>query len=299
MTGADGGAVPGGGPGWQWDGALSFAGAQRDYVQEVAQALKAQGLRCFYDADEQIELWGKYLAEELPAIYGEQAAAVVVFVSAEYAARDWTQHERRAALARAERERREYVLPARFDDTPLPGLPPDMATVDLRTRTPEQFAVMIVRKLAALGVAAAALPADATGVALDVGPARPAGAVRAGEVDPRRLGVHAAISVAGAPDEVPPEYVPRDVDAAESGIRALVAAAAERGGFVLLVGGSSVGKTRCAVEAVQALLPGLWLVHPPSSASARRSARRSRAGPALPPPAIGGWRSRWRRPGTG
>ena len=56
----------------------------------MAHALKALGLRCFYDADEQIELWGKYLAEELPTIYGEQAAAVVVFVSAEYAARDWT-----------------------------------------------------------------------------------------------------------------------------------------------------------------------------------------------------------------
>jgi hypothetical protein len=34
-------------------------------------------VRCSYDADEQIELWGKYLAEELSAIYGEQAAAVV------------------------------------------------------------------------------------------------------------------------------------------------------------------------------------------------------------------------------
>ena len=72
--------------------ALSFAGAQRNYVEQVAQALKARGVRCFYDADEQIELWGKYLAEELPDIYGEQAAAVVVFISAEYAARDWTRH---------------------------------------------------------------------------------------------------------------------------------------------------------------------------------------------------------------
>ena len=51
-------------------------------------------MRCFYDADEQIELWGKYLAEELPASYAERAAAVVVFVSAEYAARDWTRLER-------------------------------------------------------------------------------------------------------------------------------------------------------------------------------------------------------------
>ena len=64
------------------------------------------------------------------------------------------------------------------------------------------------------------------------------------------------------PDEIPPEYVPRDTDHAEGGVRAKVAAAAERGGFVLLVGGSSVGKTRSAFEAVTALLPDWWLVHP-------------------------------------
>jgi TIR domain len=93
MAGADSGAGPGGWPRWQWDVALSFAGAQRDYVQQVAQVLQARGVRCFYDAGEQIELCGKYLAEELPVIYGEQAAAVVVFVSAEYAARDWTPGE--------------------------------------------------------------------------------------------------------------------------------------------------------------------------------------------------------------
>src|SRR5690349_2831895 len=153
MTGASGGADPGARPEWRWDVALSFAGAQRDYVEQVAEALKALGVRCFYDADEQIELWGKYLAEELPAIYGEQAAAVVVFISAEYAARDWTRHERRAALARAVRERREYVLPARFDDTPLPGLLSDMVTADLRTKNPQQFAAMIAVKLADLAIA--------------------------------------------------------------------------------------------------------------------------------------------------
>jgi TIR domain len=257
MTGADGGVGPGAGPGWRWDVALSFAGAQRDYVGQVAAALKARGVRCFYDADEQTELWGKYLADELPAIYGEQVAAVVMFVSAEYAAREWTRLERRAALARAVRERREYVLPARFDDTSLPGLPSDMVTVDLRTRTPQQFAAVIADKLAAL--AASAASADAGGPARSARSARPAGAVRVSEADPRRLGVHAAISVSGVPDEVLPEYVPRDADA---GIRARVTAATERGGFVLLVGGSSVGKTRSAVETVKALLPDWWLVHP-------------------------------------
>jgi hypothetical protein len=118
----------------------------------------------------------------------------------------------------------------------------------------------MLARLVALGITAPAPSADAGGPARDVGPAT--GAVQVSEADPRRLGVHAAISVPGAPEEVPPEYVPRDVDTAEHGIRARVAAAAQRGGFVLLVGGSSVGKTRCAVETVRALLPDWWLVHP-------------------------------------
>ena len=262
MTGADGGTGPDARPGRRWDVALSFADAQRPYVEQVASALKARGVRCFYDADEQIDLWGKYLAEELPAVYAEQAAAAVVFVSAEYAARDWTRHERRAALNRAVQERREYVLPAQFDDTPLPGLLSDMVAVDLRGRAPQQFAAMIADKLARLAITAPTPSAGAGDPARDVEPVPPAGAVRAGDADPRRLGVHAAISVSGVPDEVPPEYVPRDTDAAEHGVRARVAAAARRGGFVLLVGGSSVGKTRCAVEAVKALLSDWWLVHP-------------------------------------
>ena len=83
MAGGDSGA--GAGLGRRWDVALSFAGAQRAYVEQVAAALQARGLRCFYDADEQIELWGRHLAEELPRIYAEESAAVVVFVSADYA----------------------------------------------------------------------------------------------------------------------------------------------------------------------------------------------------------------------
>jgi hypothetical protein len=121
---------------------------------------------------------------------------------------------------------------------------------------------MIIDKLAVLGITGPTPLGDAGDSGRDVETPRPAGAVRVGEADPRRLGVHAAISLPGVPDEVPPEYVPRDADDAEHGVRTRVAAAAERGGFVLLVGGSSVGKTRGAFEAVTALLPDWWLVHP-------------------------------------
>jgi hypothetical protein len=64
--------------------------------------------------------------------------------------------------------------------------------------------------------------------------------------------------------------VPRDADDGEFGVRAQVAAAVERGGFVLLVGGSSVGKTRCAFGAVRTLLPDWRLVHPAGPAELTR-----------------------------
>ena len=55
------------------------------------------------------------------------------------------------------------------------------------------------------------------------------------------------------PDEIPPEYVPRDTDADEHGVRVKVAAAAQRGGFVLLTGGSSVGKTAALLRMLKGM----------------------------------------------
>ncbi|MEU4797853.1 helix-turn-helix transcriptional regulator [Streptomyces sp. NPDC023327] len=89
---------------------------------------------------------------------------------------------------------------------------------------------------------------------------RPSGALLVRDARPRALGVHAAIQVTGpatAADELP-VYVPRDVDAR---LRAALAA----GRFVLLVGGSSVGKTRSAWEAVRAERADWWLVQPPDA----------------------------------
>ncbi|MGW5557625.1 hypothetical protein ACWER9_10430 [Micromonospora sp. NPDC003944] len=94
---------------------------------------------------------------------------------------------------------------------------------------------------------------------------QPVGAIRVREAAPRRLGVHAAIHVDGVLGELP-TYVPRDVD---HQVRAALAAGAGQGCFVLLVGGSSVGKSRTLYEAVRATLSEWWLVHPADSAEIR------------------------------
>ena len=161
MMGADGDASTR--PRWRWEVALSFAGTQREYVGQVAAALKARGVRCFYDADEQIRLWGTHLAEELPRIYAQESAAVVVFVSADYAAGSWTRLERRATFSRAVSEAGVYVLPARFDDSELPGLQPDVVYIDLRLYTAGQFAELVVAKLRDLAVSLPPTPGGVGG----------------------------------------------------------------------------------------------------------------------------------------
>lgn len=137
--------------GFEFDVCLSFAGEQRDYVEMIASGLKERGLRVFYDEDETAQMWGKDLAEHLDHVYREASRYCVIFVSEAYAAKQWTRHERRSALARAIEEEGEYILPARFDDTELPGLRPTAAYVDLRKFAPETVVEFLLEKVRTSG----------------------------------------------------------------------------------------------------------------------------------------------------
>jgi TIR domain len=129
-----------------FDVCLSFAGEQRSYVELVARGLKARGYAVFYDADEQADLWGKNLTEHFEHVYRVASRACVMFISKEYAEKPWTKHERRSALSRA-LEEDEYVLPARFDDTELPGLAPTIGYIDLAEFAPATLVDLLAEKL--------------------------------------------------------------------------------------------------------------------------------------------------------
>jgi hypothetical protein len=126
---------------------LSFAGEDRDYVEQVAAFLKANRVEVFYDRYEEATLWGKDLAEHLDSVYRKDARYCVMFLSRHYAEKIWTNHERRSALARAIEDRKEYILPARFDSTEVPGIRPTLSYVDLTKKTPPQLGELILQKL--------------------------------------------------------------------------------------------------------------------------------------------------------
>lgn len=125
---------------------LSFAGEDRGYVERVAAYLKKRDVRCFYDKYEEVTLWGKDLAEHLDKVY-RSARFCVMFISQHYAEKLWPNHERRSALARAVEEKGEYILPARFDNTEVPGIRHTLGYVDLRSKSPDELGHMILQKL--------------------------------------------------------------------------------------------------------------------------------------------------------
>lgn len=137
---------------YEYDVALSFAGENRDYVDEVASFLRSRDVHVFYDEFEQSRLWGQDLYEYLHDIYYRKARFCVMFLSAHYARKRWTAHERRAAQERAFLEDNEpYILPARFDDTVIPGVRATLGYLDLTKLSPIELGKEILRKIGRLG----------------------------------------------------------------------------------------------------------------------------------------------------
>ena len=65
----------------QYDVALSFAGEDRTYVEEVATGLKVASVNVFYDGFEKANLWGKNLIDHLADIYQNKSRYVVMFMA--------------------------------------------------------------------------------------------------------------------------------------------------------------------------------------------------------------------------
>jgi hypothetical protein len=127
--------------------ALSFAGEQRTYVRQVADALAARHIAVFYDEFQANTLWGTDGAEHFHQIYSQDTQYVVMFISAEYVTKAWTRQERRSAISRQMKDDGEYILPVRFDQSEVPGLPDTIQYLLADRFTPAQLAIEIAKKV--------------------------------------------------------------------------------------------------------------------------------------------------------
>lgn len=132
---------------YKYDFGLSFAGEDREHAERLAELLKDEHVRVFYDRDEEADLWGQDLYQGFQKIYGRECRFFIPFISASYIAKKWPRHELKQAQARDFKSDIEYILPLRLDDTELPGLNDTTAYIDLRTRSIEEVVQMCLRKL--------------------------------------------------------------------------------------------------------------------------------------------------------
>ena len=131
-----------------FDVAISFAGTERKFAEELASRVREAGFSVFYDGFYPEDLWGKNLVEIFYEIYSKGARYCVIFVSHEYNSRAWTIHERRSAQERMLKERgNEYILPIKADDTELPGMPSTIGYVSLKELGIDKISEILLKKL--------------------------------------------------------------------------------------------------------------------------------------------------------
>lgn len=134
----------------RFDVAITVARPDRKHAKQLAERLRKAGVEVFYDELYPEHLWGQNLIDTFDEIFRLRATFCVMFISKEYALREWTNHERKSALARALKEKgSSYILPIRIDDTDLPGLPPTVSYMSLNEYTIEQIGDFLIKKVRA------------------------------------------------------------------------------------------------------------------------------------------------------
>lgn len=130
-----------------YDIVISFAGEDRTIAEKIAKKLKTLEYNVFYDKYEQATLWGKDLYEHLSDIYSKKGKFCLMIISKHYAEKNWTNHERKAAQARAFEQSKEYILPLKLDDTEIPGLHSTTGYLDYRMVSLEDIVACLKFKL--------------------------------------------------------------------------------------------------------------------------------------------------------
>ena len=112
---------------YEYDVALSFAGEDREFVENCAEILRSLNINVFYDNYEKEVLLGKNLYSYLADVYKNRARFAVVFVSESYKKKRWTNHEL------------EYITARKFTQ--------DLTTGYLPGDSPIKVAITIAKKI--------------------------------------------------------------------------------------------------------------------------------------------------------
>ncbi len=130
--------------------AFSFAGEKRPFVKEVA-AILAQRFgekHILYDKYHEAEFARRNLGIYLPELYHKEAELIVVVACDSYESKEWCGLEWTAIHDLLKQRKDNEVMLAHFDRASIQGLYSTAGWIELDHKTPEQFAALILERLA-------------------------------------------------------------------------------------------------------------------------------------------------------
>lgn len=127
--------------------ALSFAGEDRAFAEQIATMLRRRRVKVFYDEFELAKLWGKDLYQYIVEVYSSKSKYCLVIISKSYVSKPWPNHELKAAQSKQLISDSEYILPIRLDDSKLPGLLDTVGYIDARKYSIEIIVESIMEKI--------------------------------------------------------------------------------------------------------------------------------------------------------
>ena len=131
---------------FEFDFALSFAGAQRDIARALYNALKKKGLKVFFDEQFNHILLGKNATDYFREVYGEKSHYCVVLISKEYDEGLWPKIEHEIIEARQLESGHDILLPVLTDDYKPKWLHANRIYFDLKTRSLEELVEILKKK---------------------------------------------------------------------------------------------------------------------------------------------------------
>jgi WD40 repeat protein len=129
--------------------ALSFPSERRKFVAKVADRLARETgkERILYDQWHEAEFARPRLATYLPRLYVEETELTAVFLSADYEQKEWCGLEWDAVIELIKQRQESAVMLLRFDETAIDGLLGTHGCVWIGSRSAEEIAELILKRL--------------------------------------------------------------------------------------------------------------------------------------------------------
>ena len=130
--------------------AFSFAGEKRDFVEKVAGILAQRFGESviLYDKFHEAEFARARLGRYLPKLYHEESELAVVVICKDYPQKEWCGLEWDAIFDLLKKRHENEVMFSHFDRATVDGLYSEAGFIELDHKTPEQFATLILERLA-------------------------------------------------------------------------------------------------------------------------------------------------------